>query len=210
MHLDQCFFPNISPDINESNETSFLESLLVFLFPHRNFEKTNEYSFLFKSKLHFEFLTDQDRRLDRKSTYTEKKTVTMYVQVLLLSVLAVGGVVAFKGFDDNFVGYVLEANSCVSESGNPSLCKKYVGCANKLPKPVKAVFDSCKDSVYPDGFGSCKNEESLLKSEDDKSNFEECFIKKLPQYKSLDANEDKAQENFANCIKKYGDQCLKN
>ncbi|GFS49890.1 uncharacterized protein TNCV_3676241 [Trichonephila clavipes] len=91
------------------------------------------------SRLHFEFLTDQDRRLDRKSTHTEKRTVTMYVQVFLLSVLAVGGVMAFKGFDDNFVGYVLEANACVSESGNPSLCKKYVGCASKLPKPVISI-----------------------------------------------------------------------
>ncbi|PRD22396.1 UNVERIFIED_CONTAM: hypothetical protein NCL1_49189 [Trichonephila clavipes] len=29
-------------------------------------------------------------------------------------------------------------------------------------------------------------------------------------YKSLNADEDKAQEKFAKCIKKYGDKCLKN
>ncbi|GFQ65128.1 uncharacterized protein TNCT_362521 [Trichonephila clavata] len=151
------------------------------------------------------------RKTDSQSTYTEYKTVTMslYVQVLLLSVLAVSSVVAFKGFDDNFVGFVLEANACVSDSGNPTLCKKYVGCASNLPKPVKDVFNSCKNAVYPDGFGTCKDGNTLLKSEDDKSNFEECFFKKLPQYKSLDANEDKAQEKFANCIYKYGKQCLK-
>ncbi|GFW74517.1 uncharacterized protein TNCV_2414161 [Trichonephila clavipes] len=134
----------------------------------------------------------------------------MYVQVLLLSVLAVGSVVAFKGFDDYFIGYVLEANECVSESGNPSLCKKYVGCANNLPQPVQDVFNNCKNSVYPEGFGSCKDDDSLLKSEDEKTQFEECFFMKLPQYKSLNADEDKAQEKFAKCIKKYGDKCLKN
>ncbi|GFY37480.1 uncharacterized protein TNIN_291201 [Trichonephila inaurata madagascariensis] len=149
------------------------------------------------------------QKTDGKSIYSKKRTLTMYVQVVLLSVLAVGGVVAFKGFDDNFIGYVLQANACVSKSGNPDLCKKYVGCADDLPKPVKDVFNNCKNSVYPDGFGSCSDGDTLLKSEDDKTQFEECFIKKLPQYKSLDSSEDKAQEKFMKCIYKNGNKCLK-
>ncbi|GFW74551.1 uncharacterized protein TNCV_2414501 [Trichonephila clavipes] len=154
-------------------------------------------------------LCNPSQKTVRKSTYSDKRTVTMYVQVLLLSVLVVGGVVAFKGFDDNFIGYVLQANACVSKSGNQDLCNKYVGCADDLPQPVKDVFNNCKNSVYPDGFGSCSDEDTLLKSEDDKTQFEECFIKKLPQYKSLDSSEDKAQEKFMKCIYKNGNKCLK-
>ncbi|GFY57134.1 uncharacterized protein TNIN_287271 [Trichonephila inaurata madagascariensis] len=126
----------------------------------------------------------------------------MYFQVLLLSVLAVGGVMAVKGFDDNFINFSMKASTCVSESGNPSLCKKFIGCTRKLPKPVKAVYDDCKNSVYPDGLGSCKDGDSLFKSEDDQKKFEQCFLKELPQYKSLDSHEDKAQEHFVKCIKK--------
>ncbi|GFY63253.1 uncharacterized protein TNIN_69961 [Trichonephila inaurata madagascariensis] len=166
---------------------------------------------LFKGKLHFEFFTVQVRRPTENLTYTEKRTLAMnslYVQVLLLSILAVGSVVAFKGFDDNFIGYVLQANACVSKSGNPDLCKKYVGCADDLPDQVKNVFDNCKNSVYPDGFGSCSGGDTLLKSEEDKTKFEECFIKKLPQYKSLDSSEDQAQEKFMKCIYKNGNKCL--
>ncbi|GFR21409.1 uncharacterized protein TNCT_685251 [Trichonephila clavata] len=114
-----------------------------------------------------------------------------------------------KGFDDNFIGYILQANACVSKSGDPNLCMKYVGCANDLPKPIKDVFNKCKNSVYPDGFGSCSGGNTLLKSEDDKTQFEECFIQKLPQYKSLDSSEDKAQEKFMKCIYKNGNKCLK-
>ncbi|GFW74469.1 uncharacterized protein TNCV_2413681 [Trichonephila clavipes] len=144
----------------------------------------------------------------RKSTHTEKKTATMYVQVLLMSVLTLGSVVDVKGFPDSFVTYLLNANACVSESGNPSLCKKYVGCANILPKPVKYLFNNCKNSIYPKGFGSCKDGDSLLKSEDDKTQFDVCFIKKLSQYKNLDPTEDRAAFKFAKCIERYGGLCL--
>ncbi|GFQ65124.1 uncharacterized protein TNCT_362501 [Trichonephila clavata] len=155
----------------------------------------------------FSYSGSSSKKTHRKSMYTENRTVTMYIQVLLLSLLAVGSVVAFKGFDDNFIGYVLQANACVSKSGNLDLYKKYVGCADDLPKPIKDVYDSCKNSVYPDGFGSC-DDGTLLKSEDDKTKFEECFIMKLPQFKSLDSSEDKAQEKFMKCIYKNGNKCL--
>ncbi|GFS35995.1 uncharacterized protein TNIN_67281 [Trichonephila inaurata madagascariensis] len=132
----------------------------------------------------------------------------MYVQVLLMSVLALGSVVAVKGFPDSIVTFFLKANACVSESGNPSLCKKYVGCANILPKPVKDFFDNCKNSIYPDGFGSCKDGDSLLKSEDKETQFEECFTKKLSQYETSDPLEGRAEYRFAKCIEKYGHLCL--
>ncbi|GFY63251.1 uncharacterized protein TNIN_69941 [Trichonephila inaurata madagascariensis] len=133
---------------------------------------------LFKSTLYFEFLTAQARR-PTVNQHTPKREPLQCTS---------NERVCLKVWGSGFV---------------QELC----GCADDLPKPVKDVFDNCKNSIYPDGFGSC-SDGTLLKSEDDKTKFEECFIKKLPQYKSLDSSEDQAQENFMKCIYKNGNKCL--
>ncbi|GFT53016.1 uncharacterized protein NPIL_616861 [Nephila pilipes] len=98
--------------------------------------------------------------------------------------------------------------SCVSASGNPGLCKRYVACADDFPKPLKDVFDDCRDSIFPDGFGKCNRKETLYKSKDKKIKFEECFLTNLPQYKNLNSDEDKAVQKSENCIYKRGRECF--
>ncbi|GFY44433.1 uncharacterized protein TNIN_415901 [Trichonephila inaurata madagascariensis] len=131
----------------------------------------------------------------------------MYIQVLVLSVLAVSSVTAFKGYDDSLVSYILEADECISHSGDPKLCKNYLSCADDFPKPLKDVFDECRDSVFPHGFGSCSNGQTLYRSNKKETKFEECFLTKVPQHNTLDSDDDKAVEKFKQCIYKYGRQC---
>ncbi|GFT52026.1 hypothetical protein NPIL_439461, partial [Nephila pilipes] len=55
---------------------------------------------------------------------------------------------------------------------------------------LKDVFDECRDSTFPNGFGSCSDGETLYYSGAKQKQFEECFLDKVPQKKTLDSEED--------------------
>ncbi|GFV16251.1 uncharacterized protein TNCV_434581 [Trichonephila clavipes] len=94
--------------------------------------------------------------------------IRLLIQVLVLSVLAVSSVIAFKGYDNDFISFAIRADTCVGHSGDQEKCDNYVACTRKFPKQLEKEFDSCIRSTYPSGtLYKCTENQSLFGSPDE-------------------------------------------
>ncbi|GFT26109.1 uncharacterized protein TNCV_1543471 [Trichonephila clavipes] len=110
------------------------------------------------------------------------------IQVLVLSVIAVSSVIAYKGYDDDFVDFNRKTDMCVDKARDQDLCDGFVDCKTKLPKPLQTNYYKCIKQTYPDGsFGTCNKKQSLFGSSDKfikKSSLNDAGKKQYDVYKT--------------------------
>ncbi|GFQ82225.1 hypothetical protein TNCT_562831 [Trichonephila clavata] len=76
---------------------------------------------------------------DSKYIIADFQTVAMIrleVSVLVLSVIAVSSVIAYKGYDFDFMEFNKDTDMCVNKARDQGLCDDYTDCKMKLPEPV--------------------------------------------------------------------------
>ncbi|GFQ80712.1 uncharacterized protein TNCT_103971 [Trichonephila clavata] len=129
------------------------------------------------------------------------------IQVLVLSVIAISNVIAYKGYDDDFVDFNRKTDMCVNKAKDQELCDEFLHCKTKLPKPLEKNFNKCINKVYPDGsFGTCNDDTSLYQSSDKLNKYLNCLSEKS----SLDEDGKKQYEVYKQCLHKVCDKCMKN
>ncbi|GFT90415.1 uncharacterized protein NPIL_342641 [Nephila pilipes] len=133
----------------------------------------------------------------------------LQIQILLLSILAVGTVIAINGFDDDFVNFNFQANRCVGSSGDQKQCDKLLACAKKLPQPLADTFQKCVKDTYPNGLGKCTDSQNLFGTSDDVQKYEACIINNIPQKSDLNSDELKQFKVYKKCVYKEGGECVK-
>ncbi|GFQ80714.1 hypothetical protein TNCT_103972 [Trichonephila clavata] len=72
------------------------------------------------------------------------------IQVLVLSVIAISNVIAYKGYDDDFVDFNRKTDMCVNKAKDQELCDEFLHCKTKLPKPYLNCLSE-KSSLDEDG-----------------------------------------------------------
>ncbi|GFT53620.1 uncharacterized protein TNCV_4986181 [Trichonephila clavipes] len=108
-------------------------------------------------------------------------------QVLVLSLIAASCVIAYKGYDDDFVDFHIKTDMCVGKARDQDLCDGFVDCKTKLPKPLQTNYYKCIKEIHPDGsFGTCNEKQSLFGSSDKYSKYLNCLLTGLPKKSSLD------------------------
>ncbi|GFQ65121.1 uncharacterized protein TNCT_362491 [Trichonephila clavata] len=139
----------------------------------------------------------------------QKSTTMILLPILILSLSAVSSVIAFKGYDDDFLNFNLKADTCIGQSGDQELCDKYIGCDKKAPKQINDVFKKCvRENVSGGTIGKCNDKESLFKTPEEFDNYKKCLLDTIPMKSDLSNKELKQLCNYKKCIKKVAGQCF--
>ncbi|GFQ80709.1 uncharacterized protein TNCT_103961 [Trichonephila clavata] len=121
------------------------------------------------------------------------------IQFLVLSVIAVSSVIAIKGYDNDFMSFVVKADQCFSHSGDQELCDNYIDCKKNLPKPLYDAYMTCIHKIYPGGtLGKCNDKETLFGTPDQ-------FHKKS----DLSDDQKKQFDDYKECTHKLYQDCMK-
>ncbi|GFY64476.1 uncharacterized protein TNIN_457451 [Trichonephila inaurata madagascariensis] len=131
------------------------------------------------------------------------------IQVLILSLLAVSSVIAYRGFDDDFVNYKISADKCVSKSGDQELCDNFIACNDIGPKRLKDLYDMCIRK-HIGHLGKCNDKDTLYGTSEEYSKYLHCLLDGLPQKSSLSDEDQKLfNVDYHKCVYKYGGKCFK-
>ncbi|GFS39999.1 uncharacterized protein TNIN_249031, partial [Trichonephila inaurata madagascariensis] len=110
-----------------------------------------------------------------------RNTAMIRLPILILSLLAVSSVIAFKGYDDDFLDFNLKADTCIGQAGDQKLCDKYIGCDRKAPKRINDAFKKCvRENVSGGTIGKCNGKETLFKTPEEFDNYKKCLLDVIP------------------------------
>ncbi|GFS49920.1 uncharacterized protein TNCV_3676381 [Trichonephila clavipes] len=156
-------------------------------------------------------ICDHHKLLDAHQQRIRRNTAMIRLPILILSLLAASSVIAFKGYDDDFLNFNLKADTCIGQAGDQKLCDKYIGCDRKAPKRINDAFKKCvRENVSGGTIGKCNDKETLFKTPEEFDNYKKCLLDVIPMKSDLSKKELKQFYNYKKCIRKVASKCFQN
>ncbi|GFS99644.1 hypothetical protein NPIL_84301 [Nephila pilipes] len=118
--------------------------------------------------------------------------------------LAIG--VFTQSEDDGGKAEFLAIRTCISQSGNQTLCDQFLECGYELPTPVAVADVTCIYTIHPRGPGNCSSHEELYGDTETRAKITACVDR--TQTRTLTDEQNKQMEDFKQCVRNVGKACL--